>query len=410
MTKFKRNKSSKRRKIVLYTRQFPKPTDPTFAIFTGHLAREWSNISDLVVICPLPWCPKWKCLKRWPEWYSNASVPTKYNYFGLTVYYPKFFVVPVLARYFQVPMQLLRTLFLAKKIKANFDFEAINAHDLYPDGISAVVIGKRLGVPVMVTSLGTDINESPVKTLRGIQVDWCLSNADKISAKSIDLVTKVKKRLTGNVSVSLIPNGVDKLQFYPPSTQEKNLVKKALDLLVKEQVIVFVGRLESVKGVKFLISAISNLIQVKRINVRLFIIGDGAENEALRKLALDLGVAEYIKFVGNIDQAEVVKYMHAADVFCLPSLNEGRPNVVIEALACGVPVVASKVGGIPELVNTQNGCLVESGDVEALSAGLYEILSNLPDPILVAETVSWASWESSAQSYLDEIEAILINE
>jgi glycosyltransferase involved in cell wall biosynthesis len=136
------------------------------------------------------------------------------------------------------------------------------------------------------------------------------------------------------------------------------------------------------------------------------IVGEGGEAGALRARCAELGIENYVRLVGSRSHDEIGDWMRVASVFCLPSVNEGMPNVLIEAQACGVPIVASNVGGIPEIVASHTGLLVPAANPTALAHALTDAVTKNWDRQKVAEHVAWADWNSTAKQYADLIRSI----
>jgi glycosyltransferase involved in cell wall biosynthesis len=162
----------------------------------------------------------------------------------------------------------------------------------------------------------------------------------------------------------------------------------------------FVGRLHPVKGLDILISALKILKQQGKLEFRVLVVGDGDLRPSLEERACSDGVDQEIVFAGPRPHKEIPLWLSASNVFCLPSRMEGLPNVVLESLASGVPVVASAVGGIPELiVEGVNGFLVEPGEPESLASALLRAMNTPLEAGQVMETVAWADWAAVAASY-----------
>lgn len=391
-------------KVVVYTRQFPKPTAETDGLFTAQMVGELNNIADVTVVCPVPWCPKLSFFKRWPAWYSNAEIPRHREYKGVDVFYPKFLVIPILARFIQPLFQVLSTLPLLARLKKQKQVEVINAHNLYPDGVGASMVGKLLKLPVVQTSLGSDINSNLNSSIRLSQIKWAMNNSVGVSAKSNALVKLIKTLVRKDLPIEWIPNGVNTSRFDVCSDEIKAKLKLELSLVADTRYLLFVGRLDEVKGLIYLVEALGRLEQSGELKFVTLLVGDGPERNALLDRVRELGIEDKIVFVGKVGHETVPKYIHACDAFCLPSLNEGMPNVVLEALACGRPVVASRVGGVPELVDETNGEMVPSGDSEVLASSIKRVFENQWCAEAVAESVSWADWSVSAQKYLNALE------
>ena len=191
--------------------------------------------------------------------------------------------------------------------------------------------------------------------------------------------------------------GFDPTIFFP---RDKTLTRAKLYQNERSRIILFVGRLVIIKGIEFLIEAWNTLLSEGRLSKsdKLVVIGDGDDGPRLKARASILGLDESIQFVGELKQADIAEWLAAADLLCLPSLNEGTPNVAIEAMASGRPVVATKVGGLPEIVDDEvNGLLVPPANSQALADALIFVLSRNWTAEAIYATVAHFTWTAIAQ-------------
>ncbi|MCK4579701.1 MAG: glycosyltransferase family 4 protein, partial [Dehalococcoidia bacterium] len=156
--------------------------------------------------------------------------------------------------------------------------------------------------------------------------------------------------------IIVVPNGIDLEQF---ENLSRKRARSELQIEEQEKVILFVGKLLPVKGVQYLIQAM-DIIRRREADARLLLVGDGDQRDCLRSLVKQLNLGKHVTFVGWVSNEKVPKYMAASDVFVLPSLSEGFALVILEAMASGLPIVATRVGGLPDIVKERrNGFLVE---------------------------------------------------
>ena len=256
-------------------------------------------------------------------------------------------------------------------IKSVYKLKKINPDISHVQGISnglpAFLVKKILNKHYIIWARGSDIYLS--WQFKTIILKLVLKNADAVIALTEDMKKAIQKVYNENVFV--IPNGVDLRNF--ENISQKNCRSK---LAIKEnkKIILFVGTLRPVKGVRYLVEAMEIIIQ-KNTNTRLMLVGDGEDRRKLEKLVKEFVLDEYVTFVGKVSNEKVPEYMVASDVFVLPSLSEGFPNVVLEAMASGLPIVATKVGGLPEIVkDRENGFLVEPKNPEEIAEKVLLIL------------------------------------
>jgi glycosyltransferase involved in cell wall biosynthesis len=197
-------------------------------------------------------------------------------------------------------------------------------------------------------------------------------------------------------------NGVDGERF---RIRDRAAERAALGLSQERRLICYVGNLVHEKGVDLLVEAMGLLVRSGRRDLDLALVGAGGLAEPLQKRAAELGITEHLRFVGRRPHEEIARWIAAADAFCLPSRREGCPNVVLEALACGRPVVAARVGGVPELVSPGTGVLVQPESPEALAAGLREALERPWDPQALRDAVPCLSWDQFGRTLYETVKS-----
>jgi len=236
-------------------------------------------------------------------------------------------------------------------------------------GIPAVISRKILRKPYVVWGRGSDIY-TPWMFKDQIS-RLVIKNADAVIALTDDMKEKMVKIY--NKHVYVIPNGIDFSKFNNLSRED---AKKRLKIKKYETIITFVGTLRDIKGVEYLVKAIKIII-CKNKNIMLMLIGDGNEKEKLKTLIEKLNLEKHISFVGKVKNEEIPLYMAISDVFVLPSLSEGFPNVVLEAMASGLPIIASSVGGVPGIITDgENGFLVEPRNPEQIAKNVFLLLKD----------------------------------
>jgi len=382
--------------VLFFTNLFPTPVDRTRGIFHLQLVRELAAICDITVVCPLPWFPHWPFLRRFERWYAFAETPVVYEVDGITVHSPKYLMVPRISGALHGIFVYLGSLFTINRLHKLKQFDVINGLWLYPDAVAANWIAKRLGIPMVPAALGCDVNRMLNETDKRKRILHMLSGAHKIIAVADGLRERMVQAGIPAERISIVPNGVNSDLFY---NRSKANDRACLDLPQDRKVIVFVGRLAEEKGLSTLVSA-AGLIKTRRKDFLFCIVGAGPLLEELREQAATLGVADFIKFAGHQEHESIAIWLGACDVFCLPSLREGCPNVVVEALSSGRPVVASRVGGIPSMLRRDTGILVEPQNPQDLADALVCALDQAWDPVNVANSVRGNTWRAVAEKYL----------
>ena len=262
-------------------------------------------------------------------------------------------------------------------------YDLIDAHYFYPDGVAAVRLAQRLGKPVVVTARGTDINLIARYHFPRRQIIWAANHAHAVVAVSKALKESLVALGVAADKITVLRNGVDLERFHP---LEKSVLQGKFKLTTP--VWLFAGHLVKLKGVHIIIAALADIPVAT-----LLIAGSGPEERRLRQLADSLGVAHRIRFLGDVSHTDLCEYYNAADVLVLASSREGMPNVVLEALACGTPVIATRAGGTPELVSSpEAGGLMQERTPEALVAAWHRLRTRKPERMATRKFAEGFGW------------------
>lgn len=378
-------------KILLVTNLFPNVKEPTRGVYNKQQFAELAKSCELKVLAPIPW-------------HKLSKVPNKEKIDGIEVYHPRYFMIPKAGRSLYGLFFYLSLIGFVEKIRKDFNFDLIFATWAYPDGFGSFLIAKLFKKPIVIKVHGSDINLHTKYFLRRKMISYALRNSDKVIAVSNALMERMVEIGVARDKINVIPNGIDPALFFP---MDKAECRAKLGLPVEKKVVIYIGNLVPVKGVEYLLEAIG-IISEKKESPHLVIVGDGKQEDYLKKKSRALGIQDKVSFVGRKAHAEIPIWLNAADVLCLPSLNEGCPNVALEAMACGRPVVASKVGGLTDIiVSTEEGILVEPENSEDLTRGIIKALSKSWDSRLIrAEAVKF-SWKDSAGKLEKELDSAI---
>ena len=277
--------------------------------------------------------------------------------------------------------------------KSNMETNLVHAHFILPQGYAAVKLGQKFDIPVIITAHGHDVYDMPFRDKKWRKrIIWILNQADHIITVSNRNKGIMVKRLgIDKEKISIIPNGFDGNKFYP---KEKKEVREELGLPKNKKIILNVANLVNVKGQKYLIESIEE-ISKRRKDILCIIIGSGELKRELENKIKKSNLGDYIKLAGARHHDEIPLWMNAADVFVLPSLNEGNPTAMFEALGVGLPFVGTKVGGIPEIITSEDyGLLVEPANPEDLAEKILIALDkkwNREKILNYAEQFTWAN-------------------
>jgi teichuronic acid biosynthesis glycosyltransferase TuaC len=387
-------------RILTFTSLFPNSRQPDLAIFvyrrTVHLAQRPGN--SVVVIAPIPYFPTWLPVSRWRVF---QEIPREEMVGELRVLHPRYPFLPKIVMPLHAFLMTLGCLLSVRRLKKEFAFDCIDAHFVYPDGLAAVLLGQIFGIPVIVSARGTDINEYPRLRLIRPLIRWALRHATGVIAVSAALRDRIAELGCPPASVRVIPNGTDPTFFRPMDRLE---ARQSLGLPSKAQIVVCVAALRPVKGQDLLIKAMALLAPVHP-GLQVYFVGDGPLRGELERTVSRLNLAEQVHFAGQKSNQELGMWFNAADVSCLTSFKEGWPNVVSEALACGTPVVATRVGGIPEILDSPElGILVDTNK-ESIAGGLEKALAtswNREQITARAAKRTWRAVAEEVETYLGE--------
>jgi glycosyltransferase involved in cell wall biosynthesis len=376
-------------RIAAVVSYFPTSSEPHSGMPIFNLMKALSRMAELKVHVVRSHYPSLRFLH--PRNSLHRSYDPNYQVAGVDVRYIGYPALPVVTRPLNGRSCASR---LLPHIRASRP-DVLLSYIVYPEGNAAVRVGGKLGIPVVVGAVGSDLYRIPDRWIGGLVRDT-LRRASFVVTKSRQLREQAIRLGAPADKVQAILNGCDSSLFRYGSREE---ARRELSVDPAARLAVFTGRLVEVKGLPGLLEAVA---RVRRDGppLELALIGDGPLAPALRQLSRRLGIEAGVRLLGARSPAEVARWLAAADVFCLPSYSEGCPNVVLEALSCGRPVVASEVGGIPEIVGGHCGILVPPGDSGALAAALKEALARAWDEEKIAGSYR-RDWSVMARETLE---------
>ena len=393
-------------KILVFTSLFPNNIEQNKGIFIKERMRNVARFCEIKVIAPVPYFPRIRFFKKWFR-FSKVNRQDKIE--GLEVYYPRFFMVPKIGMSLYGVFMFLSVLSTVSKIKKGFNFDLIDAHYVYPDGLAAVLLGKVFKKPVVVSARGTDINVYPKFPIIKRAIIHTLKNAKKIISVCQALKDAMVELGIKADKIEVIPNGVDIKKFKPISKIE---ARKELNLSCDKKIVVSVGHLIKGKGFQYIIGAIAQIKREFSINKvpLLVIVGEGEYRSKLEHRIKELGLEENVLMVGEKSHSELCKWYSSADLFCLASSREGWPNVIFESLACGVPVVATNVNGVSEVIKSEKyGILVGNQDDKVIADAIAKALNKDWDVQNIIKYAEANTWDKIGQKVHSLFQAITLN-
>lgn len=380
-------------KLLTFSTLFPNTEQPNHGIFVETRLRYLlaSGQAESRVVAPVAWFPFKH--RRFGTYARNARVPASEVRHGIDVQHPRYLLLPKIGMEL-APVMMARSVrpAIGRIIDEGYDFDAIDAHYFYPDGVAAVMLGKYFNKPVVITARGTDINLIPQYKLARKMILWAARNASGIITVCKALKDEMVQLGVPAGAVTPLRNGVDLQRF---QRTDRAVARASLGLT--SFTLISVGVLDPRKGHDLAIKALTLLP-----GVNLLIAGIGPERRRLEELAAQLDLVARVTFLGAVAQTDLKTYYNAADAMVLASSREGWANVLLESMACGTPVVASNVWGTPEVVNAPAaGVLMEQRTPQGLADAVTRLRAHYPDHAATRSYAEGFSWDDTTQGQLD---------
>ncbi len=371
-------------RVLFISNLFPNPVKPHLAAFSRQQIEALSEFVELDVVAPIPWTMA-----------DRKKVPLQRIHHNINVYHPVYWYTPGALRslygsfFYKSIHRLCTNLFNVK------DYDLIYSTWLFPDAYAGLQLSVKYQIPLVVGVLGTDVNRLKAGdglALKSVEVargaDHIVSVSNALKERLVDIGVESNK-------ITVLHNGVNRSIFYP---MDKAKIRSELGMDNDEKRILFVGNLLKTKGLQELLGAFSQLVALpEHADTKLDIIGSGPFLSDIRQMIVTEKISGHVNLLGSMSQGEIARWMNACDIFCLPSYSEGQPNVVLESLACETPVVATNVGGIPELARfagEDNVSLVRAQCVDELASALTNKLCSNRE---VKSSSFIQSWHQNAQ-------------
>ena len=385
-------------KLLTFSTLYPHAGRPTHGIFVETRLRQLvaSGQVEAKVVAPVPWFPS-----RHPafgDYAKHAAAPREERRHGLEVLHPRYPLVPKVGMSV-APLLLAQAVKPAlRRLAERYDFDAIDAHYLYPDGVAAAILGRHFGKPVVMTARGTDVTLIPRYRLPRAMILWAARSAAAIVTVSRSLKNALAELGVPPERITVLRNGVD-ADFFRPSGRQAARERLGLH----RTTLLSVGHLIERKAHHLAVGAAALLPDIE-----LVVIGDGPELGALRAAAQRCGVADRVRFLPAMSQERLREYYEAADALLLASSREGWANVLLESMACGTPVVAADVGGAGELVTAPAaGVLFEQRTAEALAEAVRRLFRAYPDRDATRRHAELFSWGATTRGQIELFRAVI---
>lgn len=386
-------------KILTFSTLFPNKAQPHHGVFVENRLRHLMENNDVSarVVAPVPWFPSTSSL--FGDYATFAKVPKTDTRAGLDVTYPRYPLIP------KVGMNLTPSLMyravkplVTRMLREGFDFDLIDAHYFYPDGVAAAYLARALEKPLTITARGTDLNLIPnYPTPRRLIIE-AAEQADGLITVCQALKDELVKMGISDQRVEVLRNGVD-LELFQP--KDRDAAKQKFG--VSGKVLLSVGHLIERKGHNLIIEALPHIP-----DTTLLIAGTGPDNAELRALAASLGLDERVRFLGAIPHQEMSELYSAADVLVLASSREGWANVLLETMASGTPAAATNVWGAPEVItDPAAGALIPERTPDSIAQTVLGVLKDPPAREATRAHAELFSWQATSQGQYDLFQSIL---
>ncbi len=380
-------------RIAVVTRYFPSSAEPSQGRSAYQTLRVLARQADIRVFYPNAAYPG--ILK--PRSRTYGKLDATYRPPDVAVSYHDFPALPLVSRPLNGWLAARALLPHVRSFRPDVIFSCF----LYPDAFAALKIGKALGIPVVAMSIGSDINRigDPISAWHMKRV---LRDADYLVAVSYDLCRKALEMGASPRKTRAVLNGCDLSVFH---VSDRMKAREKLKVDVACEAVVYIGRMDVKKGLIELVHAAKEL-HAMRPNMHVYLVGEGADKNVIDTAITSKSAHGYIHICPGCSFDEVPAWMAAANLIVLPSYMEGCPNVVLEALACGCPVVATNVGGIPEIMSDVCGRLIPPRDPDSVAKAIAETLDTSWDPAAIS--AHWSrSWSAPATELLEIFESLV---
>jgi glycosyltransferase involved in cell wall biosynthesis len=388
--------ADERLRLLTFSTLFPDSTRPNFGVFVENRLRHLvaTGQASSTVLAPVPWFPRLppSLAARAGAWSRFAAVPRRETRNGLLVHHPRFAVLPRVGMS-AAPLLLYRAAYaaLARLIAEGLEFDAIDAHYLYPDGVAAVWLGRRFGKPVVLTARGSDVTELPDYAIPRGYIRRAIAGADALISVSAGLKDALIGLGAPPDKVTVLRNGVETDLF-----RETERAATRARLGLTGPTLISVGGLIPRKRHHLTIAALAGLP-----DCTLLIAGEGPEQASLHALVAERGLAGRVRLLGPVPHGDLPAYYSAADAMVLASSREGWANVLLESMACGTPVVASNIAGNPVVVQSRAaGLIVAENTADGIAAAVRDLLAAPPARAATRAYAEPFGWEETSAGQL----------
>ncbi len=379
-------------KVLVLSWCYPNHQQPLLGSFVRERTKALAERCEVKVVAPARWFP-------WGGFWMPKQRPVTRaceTLDGIEILHPRFFSFPIVLKSLEGVFYFLSTWWTLRALRKRWAFDVIDAHFVYPDGVAGVLLGKALRVPVTITLRGM-LHSLVRRPLHRMQIKYALRHAQGLMAVSQSLADHAERLGVAPGCVRVVQNGVDLERF---QIRPKAQARAELGIDSQSRVLISVGHALPGKGFQRVIKLMPQLLE--RYPDLVYVIVGGETSYAnylptLQRMIAALGLADHVRITGPQEPDRVVRYLNAADVFCLLTESEGWANVFLEAIASGLPVVTTRVGGNAEVISDASlGTLVDYGDTPAALNALDEALGGVWDRNRMRAHAERHTWQAVA--------------
>jgi glycosyltransferase involved in cell wall biosynthesis len=368
----------KPKKILFFSNLFPLPWEPTRGQFNLQQTAHMEESADISYLIPVPIF----------TWLKQVVLGRKYYDKKNYCLFP-FFYIPGVGRSLHPLFMLLSIIVSVKPLFWFAKHKYVLASWAYPEGVTAAILKRIFSFQLTIDCLGSDVNVHSLCPKRRKQLSFAFNRATTVATKSKALAKRVLE-IAPKANVQTIYNGVNFEKFSVAEKPSRKLLK-----------LLFIGNLIKTKGVFELLMAAKTLSDEK-VDFELSIIGSGPEANNLTSYIVENYLSTSVKIIGGVPHEQLDQWFAKSHALILPSYREGVPNVIMEALSTGTPVVATKVGGIPEVIKNEiNGILLEDYQPDTIYQGIRSLMNEAWSSEDILKSVESYTWENTSEQFLD---------
>lgn len=390
--------------LVVFTHVFPNTAQPTYGVFVRERMFRVAQHLPVTVVAPVPWFPGEGLIRRLRPHY-RPRVPYHEVQDGIDVYHPRFLSIPRFFKFTDPLFEAFSSLPLLRRLRRAGRMDILDAHFVFPDGVAAGLLGRLLRVPHTITLRGTILRISRTR-VRYRLAQWAMRRAARVFSVADSLRQTAIGMGIDPDHVQVVSNGINLNLFQP---EDRTQCRTELGIDADAPVLITVGTLNERKGFHRVIEQLPALLERHPKLVYLAVGGEhpDGDEQRLRALAAKLGVTEHVRFAGRQAPDKLRYYYSAADLFVLPTRFEGWANVFLEAAACGLPTVTTRVGGNAEVIHSRElGLLVPYADDDALREAILEALATDWDRDHIIAYARANAWEQRIPELLGAFQRI----